>query len=158
MFVLGRAVTVAAPAGLILWLLANISVGDVTLLSRCADFLDPFGRLFGMDGVIILAFILGFPANEIVLPIMMMIYTGQNTLTEAGSGAMAEIFAANSWTWVTTVCVIIFMLCHFPCSTTCLTIKKETGSVKQTLLAMVLPTVTGLILCGIVNGAYHLFI
>lgn len=157
-FVLGRAVTVAAPAGLILWLLANISVGDVTLLSRCADFLDPFGRLFGMDGVIILAFILGFPANEIVLPIMMMIYTGQSTLTEAGSGAMAEIFAANGWTWVTTVCVIIFMLCHFPCSTTCLTIKKETGSVKQTLLAMALPTVTGLILCGIVNGAYHLFI
>lgn len=155
-FVLGRAVTVAAPAGLILWLLANISVGDVTLLAKCAEVLDPFGRLFGMDGVIILAFILGFPANEIVLPIMMMIYTGQSTLTEAGSGAMTEIFAQNGWTGATVLCVIVFMLCHFPCSTTCLTIKKETGSVRQTLLAMALPTAVGLILCGIINGAYHI--
>lgn len=157
-FVLGRAVTVAAPAGLVIWLLANITVGDMSLLSMCAEALDPFGRLFGMDGVIILAFILGFPANEIVLPIIMMIYTGQNTLTEAGSGAMTEIFAANGWTEVTAVCVIIFMLCHFPCSTTCLTIKKETGSWKQTGLAMALPTVIGLLLCGIVNGTYHWFI
>lgn len=156
-FVLGRAVTVAAPAGLVIWLLANITVGECSLLAMCAEFLDPFGRIFGMDGVIILAFILGFPANEIVLPIMMMIYTGQSTLTDAGGGAMAEIFAANGWTGLTAVCVIIFMLCHFPCSTTCLTIKKETGSWKQTGLAMALPTVTGLLLCGILNGAYHLF-
>ncbi|MCI7767624.1 MAG: ferrous iron transport protein B [Oscillospiraceae bacterium] len=157
-FVLGRAVTVAAPAGLVIWLLANISPGGQSLLASCAEFLDPVGKLFGMDGAILLGFILGFPANEIVLPIIMMIYTGQGTLSEGGASEMGAIFAQNGWTSLTALCVMIFMLCHFPCSTACLTIRKETGSWKQTGLAVVLPTVTGLLLCGAINGIYHLFI
>lgn len=153
-FVLGRAVTVAAPAGLVIWLLANISVGNASLLSICADALDPVGHFFGMDGAIILAFILGFPANEIVLPIMLMVYMNSNTLAEAESTAMlGEILRENGWTWVTALCVMIFMLCHFPCSTSCLTIKKETGSWKWTLASMALPTVTGLVLCALISGA-----
>ncbi len=156
-FVLGRAVTVAAPAGLIIWLLANISAGDKTLLLMCADALDPVGSLFGMDGAIILAFILGFPANEIVIPIILMIYMGNGTLTDYGdTAALGEILRANGWTWVTALCVMIFMLCHYPCSTSCLTIKKETGSLKWTLTAMAIPTLTGLILCGIVSAAAEL--
>ena len=157
-FVLGRAVTVAAPAGLVIWLMANVHAGDSTLLAICADFLDPVGRFFGMDGAIILAFILGFPANEIVIPIMLMIYMGQSTLTEAGDTAMlADILGRNGWTWVTALCVMVFMLCHFPCSTSCLTIKKETGSWKWTAAAMVIPTVTGLLLCGIISWTARIF-
>ncbi|MBQ5333050.1 MAG: ferrous iron transporter B, partial [Oscillospiraceae bacterium] len=156
-FVLGRAVTVAAPAGLVIWLLANISLGGQSLLSCCSEFLDPVGRIFGMDGAILLGFILGFPANEIVLPIIMMIYTGQNALSDGGAAAMGEIFAQNGWTSVTALCVMIFMLCHFPCSTACLTVKKETGSWKWTALSMAVPTAAGLILCGLINGIYHIF-
>lgn len=157
-FVLGRAVTVAAPAGLVIWLMANVHAGDSTLLAICADFLDPVGRFFGMDGAIILAFILGFPANEIVIPIMLMIYMGQSTLTEAGDTAMlADILGRNGWTWVTALCVMVFMLCHFPCSTSCLTIKKETGSWKWTLAAMAIPTVTGLVICAVISGAARIF-
>ena len=157
-FVLGRAVTVAAPAGLVIWLMANVHAGDSTLLAICADFLDPVGRFFGMDGAIILAFILGFPANEIVIPIMLMIYMGQSTLTEAGDTAMlADILGRNGWTWVTALCVMVFMLCHFPCSTSCLTIKKETGSWKWTLAAMAIPTVTGLVICAVISWSARIF-
>lgn len=151
-FVLGRAVTVAAPAGLVIWLLANIFIGDSSLLVICADALEPVGKFFGMDGAILLAFILGFPANEIVLPIMLMIYMRQGTLTEYGdAAALGEILRSNGWTWVTALCTMIFTLCHFPCSTSCLTIRKETGSWKWTFAAMALPTITGLILCGMIS-------
>lgn len=147
-FVLGRSIAVAAPAGLIIWLLANLSVGDATLLGHCTEFLDPFARVLGMDGVILVAFILGFPANEIVIPIMIMTYLSQGTLTELSSLAeMRALFVSNGWTWATAVCVLLFMLMHWPCSTTLLTVKKETGSIKWTLIAALLPTVFGILAC-----------
>ncbi len=148
LFVLGRAAAVAAPAGLILWCLANITVGDATLLSHCADFLDPVARLMGLDGVILIAFILGFPANEIVIPIMLMAYLSQGSLTDiADPTQLREIFLANGWTPLTAACTVLFSLFHWPCSTTLLTIRKESGSTKWTLLAAVLPTVIGIVLC-----------
>lgn len=157
-FVLGRAVTAAAPAGLIIWLMGNISAGDDTLLQRCADFLDPAGRFLGMDGAILLAFILGFPANEIVIPIMLMVYTKAAAPVDyEGVSMLGELLCDNGWTWVTALCTMIFMLCHFPCATACMTVKKETGSWRQTLLAAVIPTAAGIILCGLINGAAALF-
>ncbi len=157
-FVLGRSVAVAAPAGLIIWLLANLTVGDATLLRHCTDFLDPFARLFGMDGVILTAFILGFPANEIVIPIMIMTYLSQGRLTELSSlTALKDLFVSNGWTWATAACVLIFMLMHWPCSTTLLTVKKETGSLGWTLVAAVLPTAFGLIACFLLTSIVRLF-
>ncbi len=148
LFVLGRSAAVAAPAGLLIWVLANVTVGDATLLRHCTDFLDPLARLMGLDGVILMAFILGFPANEIVIPIILMTYLSQGTLTELGGLAeMKALFVANGWTWATAVCVLLFMLMHWPCSTTLLTVKKETGSWKWTLIAAALPTVFGMLAC-----------
>ncbi|MCI5904993.1 MAG: ferrous iron transport protein B [Oscillospiraceae bacterium] len=156
-FVLGRAVSVAAPAGLFIWLLANIKVGDGSVLSVCSGFLDPFASVFGLDGTILLAFILGFPANEIVIPIMLMTYMAQGSLVEYESlESLKDILVSNGWTAMTAVCTLIFILCHFPCSTSMLTIKKETGSLKWTALAFVLPTVTGLALCFIAASGFRL--
>lgn len=153
LFVLRRAVAVAAPAGVVIWLLANVMIGDVSLLNYCAEFLDPFARLLGLDGVILLAFILGFPANEIVVPIMIMTYMAQGSLVEMGNlTEMKALFLANGWTWVTAVCTMLFSLMHWPCSTTLLTIKKETGSLKWTALAFCLPTVLGMLLCFLVSN------
>lgn len=158
LFVLRRAVAVAAPAGVVIWLLANVMIGDVSLLNYCAEFLDPFARLLGLDGVILLAFILGFPANEIVVPIMIMTYMAQGSLVEMGNlTAMKELFLANGWTWVTAVCAMLFSLMHWPCSTTLLTIKKETGSLKWTALAFCLPTVIGMLLCFLVSNIAGFF-
>lgn len=157
-FVLGRAVTAAAPAGLIIWLAANINIRGESILALCSGFLDPFARLFGMDGVILLAFILGFPANEIVIPIMLMGYLGTGVISDYGStGALGNILAANGWSTVTAVCVLIFMLCHFPCATSLMTMKKETGSIKWTLLGAALPTAVGLILCFIISSVSKIF-
>ncbi len=150
LFVLGRAAAVALPAGILLWLLANISVGGETLLSHGASFFHPLGKLMGMDGTMILAFLLGFPANEIVLPIALMAYTAEGTLTEIGNySAIGSILIANGWTWKTAISVILFSLMHFPCSTTLLSIKKETGSLGYTLLAALLPTLFGFLSCVI---------
>ncbi|MCH5193132.1 MAG: ferrous iron transport protein B [Oscillospiraceae bacterium] len=157
-FVLGRAVAVAAPAGLVIWLLGNITVDGSSLLTICADFLDPFARFIGLDGVILLAFILGFPANEIVVPIMLMVYMGTEKITNYESlSALKQLLTDNGWTIITAVCTIIFMLCHFPCSTTCMTIKKETGSLKWTAAAFLLPFVTGIVLCAVVANVMRLF-
>lgn len=153
LFVLRRAIAVAAPAGILIWILANVTVGDVSLLGHCTAFLDPFAHLLGMDGVILTAFILGFPANEIVMPIMIMAYMAQGSLMEMENlAAMKVLFVSQGWTWVTAVCVMIFSLMHWPCSTTLLSIKKETGSWKWTLLATVLPTGTGMLLCFLISG------
>lgn len=152
LFVLGRAMIVAAPAGLIIWLAANINIGNTSILTLCADFLDPFAKLFGLDGIILIAFILGFPANEIVVPIMIMAYTCSGILVDYESlDALKMLFADNGWTIYTAISVLIFTICHWPCSTVCLTIKKETGSKKWTFLSMLIPTVTGLLLCFIFN-------
>lgn len=148
LFVLGRAAAVAAPAGLVIWLLANISSGGVSLLSRCAELLEPAARLMGLDGVILLAFILGFPANEIVIPIIVMAYMAQGSLLEAGSLAqMKELFLSHGWTPVTAMSMMLFSMMHWPCSTTLLTIHKETGSWKWTALAAVIPTTLGALCC-----------
>lgn len=148
LFVLGRAIAVAAPAGLIIWCAANIFIGDKSILIHCANFLNPFAQLLGLDGVILIAFILGLPANEIVIPIIIMAYACTGTLTEYESlYTLKDLLVNNGWTWVTGVCVMIFTICHFPCSTTCLTIKKETGSLKWTALSFIIPTITGIILC-----------
>ncbi len=157
-FVLGRAAAVAAPAGLLLWLLANITAGDVSLLQHCASFLDPFAQLTGLDGAILIAFILGFPANEIVLPIILMVYLAQGTLTEPGNLLeIKQVFLENGWTWTTAVSTILFSLVHWPCSTTMITIHKETGSVKWTALAFLLPTLLGIAICMLFTAAVTIF-
>ena len=153
LFVLGRAIVVAIPAGLIIWLLANLTINDISLLNHIAMFLDPLGKMLGLDGIILIAFILGFPANEIVIPIILMAYMSTGNLVEYESlESLRTILVNNGWTITTAICVIIFSLCHFPCSTTCLTIKKETGSYKWTLLAMIIPTLIGMILCFLINN------
>lgn len=149
LFVLGRAAAVAAPAGMVLWALANVHSGGVSLLTRCAAALDPLGRVMGMDGVLLLAFVLGFPANEIVLPIAVMGYLAQGSLSDAlGLAQMHALLTANGWTWTTAVSAVLFFLLHWPCSTTLWTIRRETGSAKWTLLAALLPTALGMALCA----------
>lgn len=158
LFVLGRAVAVAAPAGLVIWLLSNIMIGDCNLLGYCTEFLDPFARLLGMDGVILTAFILGLPANEIVLPIIIMGYMGTGTLAHYDSlASLGTLLTDNGWTWVTALCVILFSLMHFPCATTCRTIYKETGSMRWTAASVIIPTAVGMLFCFAVNGAAYLF-
>ena len=153
LFVLGRAAAVAAPAGLLIWVMANVTVGEATLLAHCAGALDPFARLLGLDGVILMAFILGFPANEIVIPIILMAYLAQGSLLELGSlESMRQLFLANGWTTLTAVNVMLFSLLHWPCSTTLLTIHKETGSWKWTALAAALPTAFGVVLCALTTA------
>ena len=148
LFILGRAAAVAAPAGLVIWILANVSIGDISLLARFSGYLDPIGHLMGMDGVILMAFILGLPANEIVIPIIIMTYTSQGTLIEPGNlSDLHTLLISQGWTWVTALCTMVFFLFHWPCSTTLMTIKKETGSLKWTCLAVLLPTACGVILC-----------
>ena len=146
--VLGRAAAVAAPAGLVIWLLANISAGGQPLIYYIASALNPLGKLMGLDGYILTAFILGFPANEIVIPITIMSYTSTGMLSEIQSvSELGRLFMQNGWTWATGVSMLLFCLLHFPCATTVWTIKKETKSFKWTLLAVALPTVLGIIAC-----------
>ncbi len=156
LFVLGRAAAVAAPAGMLLWVLANVQAGDLSLLDHLAAWLDPLARLMGLDGVILLAFILGFPANEIVLPIVVMIYTAQGTLMDLGSmDSMRALFVANGWTVVTAGSTLLFTLMHWPCSTTLWTIHKETGSLRWTVLAAALPTAVGAAACILFTACAH---
>ena len=155
-FVLGRAITAAAPAGAVIWLLQRIPVGDGTLLTQLAMFLEPLGGFMGLSGPILLAFLLGLPANEIVLPILLMFYSQSGMLVEGGSQTGAMLMA-NGWTWTTAVCAILFSLNHFPCATTLLTIRKETGSRKWTAISFLLPTVIGICLCAVVHGFFCLF-
>lgn len=151
-FVLGRAVVVAAPAGMIIWIMANVCIDGTSLLAICSTFLDPFASLMGLDGVILLAFILGFPANEIVLPIIVMAYLAEGSLAETGNLLeMKALFTANGWTLTTALCTMTFSLMHWPCSTTLLTIKKETGSWRWTLLAAILPASLGIICCMVIH-------
>ena len=139
------------PAGAIIWLMSNITIGDTTPLSMVSGFLDPIGRFMGLDGVILTAFILGFPANEIVVPIMIMAYTRSGLMQEASSLLqLKELLAANGWSWVTALCMIIFCLMHWPCATTLLTVKKETGSIKWTAAAFLVPTAAGFIICSLI--------
>ena len=157
LFVLGRAAAVAAPAGLLIWLCANVQVGGDSILNWCTGFLDPFARLLGLDGVILMAFLLGFPANEIVLPIVIMAYLSTGSIVEYENlAALKTLLADHGWTWLTAVCTMLFSLAHWPCSTTCLTIAKETKSVKWTALSVALPTGVGMALCFLTASAARL--
>lgn len=157
LFVLVRAISVAAPAGIIIWVMANISIGDLSILTHCANFLDPFAHYLGLDGYILMAFILGFPANEIVFPIIIMSYMATGSLLELGSTTeLYNLLSANGWTWVTAVSIMLFCLMHWPCSTTCLTIKKETQSFKWTLISFLVPTITGMIICFVFTSTVRL--
>lgn len=159
LFVLGRAVIVAIPAGFIIWIAANITVGDATILSHCAGFLDPFARLMGLDGVILLAFILGLPANEIVVPIIIMSYLATGSLLELDDlSQLRQLLVDNGWTWVTAVSTMLFSLMHWPCSTTCLTIRKETQSWKWTAISFFVPTVIGFIVCILFATTVRIFL
>lgn len=157
LFVLGRAVLIAIPAGLIIWLMANISINSVSLLNHCSSFLNGLGILLGMDGVILLAFILGFPANEIVIPIMLMAYMSQGYLVDINNlDVIKDILVTNGWSYITAISFLIFTLFHFPCSTTILTIKKETNSWKWAFISFVLPLVIGILLCFVVSNVLRI--
>jgi len=152
LFVLGRAVIVAIPSGFIIWLLANLEINDISILNHMITFFNPFGKLFGLDGVIVLSFILGFPANEIIMPIMLMCYLNAGSLVDYSSlFELKNLLIDNGWTIVTAISVIILFVLHYPCSTACLTIKKETDSWYYTFLSIVIPTFLGLFICLIIN-------
>lgn len=158
LFVLGRAISVAAPAGLVIWLLANITIGGSSLISIFANFLNPVGEFIGLDGMILLAFLLGFPANEIVIPILMLGYLSLGSISEVGNlEFMKSVLTNNGWTIFTAINFIVLCLFHFPCSTTILTIKKETKSFKWALFAFILPTIIGILLCGMLHFIVTLF-
>ena len=148
LYVLGRAIAVAAPIGIVIWLFANINLAGISILTYIANFLDPFAKLMGLDGYILTAFILGIPANEIVLPIILMSYMASGSLVDLDDTyAIGNILVQNGWTLLTAINVMIFTLLHFPCSTTLLTIKKETGSWKWVVLSFILPTACGIVIC-----------
>lgn len=158
-FVLARAVAVAAPAGGVIWLLANITVGDTTILAHITGFLDPVGQLMGLDGVILTAFLLGWPANEIVMPVMLMAYLAQGSLVDFDQlSGVQTLLEAQGWTMTTAVCTLLFTLFHWPCSTTCLTIYRESKSLKWTLVAVAVPTLLGVGLCVVVNALAQVFL
>ena len=158
-FILGRAIAVAAPAGLVIWLFANIGIQGESLLTIIANFLEPLANLMGLDGYILTAFILGIPANEIVLPIMLMCYMqGTSLVNMEDTFVIGEILRQNGWTILTAINVMLFTVFHFPCATTLLTIKKETGSWKWTAIGFLIPTVCGIVLCMLTTWVYHIFV
>lgn len=158
-FVLGRAIAVAAPAGIVIWLMSNIFIADTNLLTYVANFLDPLGKLMGLDGYILTAFLLGLPANEIVLPLILMSYLSNGELINIENiESIGEILVANGWTILTAINVMIFSLLHFPCSTTLITIKKESGSWKWAVLGFAIPLICGILVCIITNGIYKIFV
>lgn len=158
-FVLGRAILVSIPSGLIIWLMANVNIGDKTILFLITEALNPLASIMGLDGVILMAFILGFPANEIVFPIIIMSYMRAGSIISIDNiYELKELLLLNGWTINTAICMAIFSLFHWPCSTTCLTINKETKSVKWTLISFIIPTIIGVIMCTIITLLYNIFI
>ena len=159
LFVLRRSIVVAIPAGIITWIFANIYIGDISLLTYVANFLDPLGKLIGLDGFILLAFILGFPANEIVVPILIMSYMATGKMIEFDElSALGELLRNNGWTYLTALNMMLFSLLHWPCATTLLTIKKETSSLKWTALGFIIPTVIAFIVCFITTTIYNIIV
>lgn len=159
LFVLGRAISVAAPAGLVIWLMANVGINGQSLLSIIANFLNPFAKLMGLDGYILTAFILGIPANEIVLPIILMCYLKGGTLVNIEDTIqIGQILIQNGWTMLTAMNVMLFTILHFPCATTLLTVKKETSSWKWTAISFLIPTVCGIVLCMFTNLVYNIIL
>lgn len=157
LYVAGRAASVAAPAGLMLWICGAIFWDGQSLLTHAARFLEPLGCGLGMNGVILLSFFLAIPANELVLPVILMMLTGGAALgPELSAQATQALLLQAGWTWQTALCVMMFTLFHWPCSTTVITIKKETGSWKWTVLSILLPTVVGIALCMLLHGLFTL--
>jgi len=151
LFVLRRAVAVAAPAGALVWILGNTMIGGTSVVGHLAGFLGPFGRLMGLDGFILTAFILGLPANEIVLPILLMGYLSTGMMVKLDSlPALGAALAAHGWTWLTALCYMLFSLLHWPCATTLLTIWKETRSRLWTAAAALIPAGVAFIVCAAV--------
>lgn len=158
LFVLFRAVIVSIPAGLIIWALANIDVSGISLLNILSAKLDAFGKIIGLDGVMLVAFILGLPANEIVLPIALMAYLSTNVMSDYSSiESLSAILVSNGWTIKTAICACVFSMFHFPCATTLLTIGKETKSIKYTLLSIITPLLSGIIICTVINALFNIF-
>lgn len=157
-FVLSRAAIVAIPAGIIIWTISNIYINGESLLQLCAKYLTPFANLLGFDGIILLAFILSLPANEILLPIILMAYLSTGNMVEYESiDSLRTILINNGWTYLTAINLLLFSLFHWPCSTTLLTIKKETGSWKWTFAGFIIPSLIGIIVCMVTTFIYHLF-
>lgn len=157
-FVLGRAVTVAAPAGALTWLLANTHIAGQSLLNLAAGYLQPLARSLGLDGYILLAFILALPANELVLPLLLMAYLNLGTLVELDSlEALATLLKSYGWTWTTALSVTLFSLLHYPCATTLLSIYKETRSLKWTILAFTIPLSIALVVLLLLNVVLKFF-
>ncbi len=155
----GRAVAIAAPAGIVIWLFANINIYGISILNHIANFLNPFAHLLGLDGYILTAFILALPANEIVLPIILMSYmSGGNLVQIEDLASISNILISNGWTLLTAINVMLFSLMHFPCSTTLISIKKETGSWKWAILSFIIPTACGILVCMLTTGVYNLII
>ena len=158
LYVLGRAIAIAAPAGAVIWIFSNIMIGDASILTICADYLSPLANAIGVDGYILMAFILGLPANEIVMPIIIMSYLRATTMLELDNlYELKELLVANGWTILTAINVMILCLMHYPCGTTLWTIKKETKSFKWTALSFLIPTVTGIVICFITTQLWRLF-
>ena len=157
LFVAGRAVMVAAPAGLLLWCFTNLSIGGESLLQLFAGFFNPLGIFLGMNGVILLSFLLALPANELTMPVILMALTGGSAIgAELTAAATGEILLGAGWTWQTALCTMVFIVFHWPCSTTLITIQKETGSLKWTFLSFLLPTAVGILLCMLLHGVFSL--
>ena len=151
-FVLGRAVMIAAPFGIVIWILANIYINNVSIIGYIIAFLNPIGKLIGLDGTILSSFILGIPANEIVMPIMLMSYLSTGKLVDFDTvNSLGIILRDNGWTIITAINTMLFSLLHFPCSTALWTIKKETGSKKWTFIAFIIPTIIAFVVCFITN-------
>jgi len=156
-FVLRRAIVVAAPTGAITWILANVYIGDASVIAYTAGILDPIAKAIGLDGFILMAFILGFPANEIVVPILLMCYLATGQLTEFESlFELKKVLIANGWTWLTAFNTMLFALLHWPCATTLLSMYKETGSKKWTFMGFIIPTVIAFSICFIIAQAAYL--
>lgn len=159
LFVLSRAMIVATPAGVVTWLFANINFGGESLLNMSASLLDPFGRLLGLDGFILIAFFLGLPANEIVLPILIMSYMAEGAMLElADLNALKLLLVNNQWTFITALNFMLFSLLHFPCGTTLLTIKNETGSMKWTIFTFLFTTSIAILVTFLTNTFYKIII
>ena len=157
LFVLGRAISSAIPAGIVIWILANVQIDGVSMISYIAYFFDPVAKFMGLDGYILTAFIFGIPANEIVLPILLMMYMQSGCLIDiSDSFRIGEILIENGWTMLTAINVMIFTLLHFPCMTTLLTIKKETNSSKWVWISFLIPTVCGIIVCILTNALFNI--
>ncbi|XZH03875.1 ferrous iron transport protein B [Clostridium perfringens] len=158
LYVLGRAIAIAAPAGAVIWIFSNIMIGDASILTICANYLSPLANAIGVDGYILMAFILGLPANEIVMPIIIMSYLRATTMLELDNlYELKELLVVNGWTILTAINVMILCLMHYPCGTTLWTIKKETKSFKWTALSFLIPTVAGIVICFITTQLWRLF-